>query len=67
MSVPEEDLQTIAGLLATAYLRLRERRRRATESADPQLACAPPSSPHGHEVNGLEKGERGDGNAAERD
>ena len=67
MSVPEEDLHTIARLLATAYLRLRERRLRAVDTARTQLACAPASSPHGHEGNGLEKGERGDGNAAERD
>jgi len=52
LSIPAEELRSIARLLATGYLRLRDHRRR-----QPPLDSQPTSSPHGHEVNGLEKGE----------
>lgn len=48
----EDDLKEIAEILAAGYLRWRERRRREL-SLDKAVA----SSPHGHEVNGVEKGE----------
>ena len=52
MGIPTEDLQSIARILAAGYLRLRDQRRR-----DIPLDSPATSSPHGHEVNGLEKGE----------
>ena len=48
----EDDLKTIAAILTAGYLRYRERRRRELP-----LDSAEASSPHGHEVNGTEKGE----------
>jgi hypothetical protein len=64
LNIPAEDIRSIARILAAGYLRLRERRRRESPLASP-----PTSSPHGHEVNSLEKGEtRGNRDAdAERD
>ena len=59
MSIPAEDFRSIARILAAGYLRLRDQRRRESPLDSP-----PTSSPHGHEVNGLEKGEtRGDRDA----
>jgi len=46
-----EDLDSIASILASGYLRYRQKRRE-----DP-LATSPEASPHGHEVNASEKGE----------
>lgn len=48
----EDDLKIIAAILTAGYLRYRERRRRELP-----LDSAEASSPHGHEVNGTEKGE----------
>jgi hypothetical protein len=48
----DDDLKTIGAILTTGYLRYRERRRRELP-----LDSAEASSPHGHEVNGVEKGE----------
>ena len=53
-ALPAEDLAAIVRILATGYLRYRERRRRQNSldvSADPSV--------HGHEVNETEKGEPG--------
>jgi hypothetical protein len=47
-----EDLASIARILATGYLRYRERRRR-----EKSLDVPAESSVHGHEVNGTQKGE----------
>jgi hypothetical protein len=49
---PADDLAAITRILATGHLRYRDRRRREKSldmSADPSV--------HGHEVNGIEKGE----------
>jgi len=48
----EDDLKTIAAILTAGYLRYRKRRRRELS-----LDSAEASSPHGHEDNGIEKGE----------
>ena len=48
----EDDLKTIAAILAAGYVRYRERWCRELS-----LDSAEASSPHGHEVNGTEKGE----------
>ena len=48
----DDDLKIIAAILTAGYLRYRERRRRELS-----LDSAEASSPHGHEVNGTEKGE----------
>ena len=48
----DDDLKIIATILTAGYLRYRERRRRELS-----LDSAEASSPHGHEVNGTEKGE----------
>ena len=45
-------LQSIASILAAGYLRYRRRIRREERLDNPAT-----SSPHGHEVNGTEKGE----------
>ncbi len=52
MAVPIEELQSIASILAAGYLRYRRRIRREDSLDNPAT-----SSPHGHEVNGPEKGE----------
>ena len=46
-----EDLDSIASILASAYLRYRQKRR------EDLLANSPEAGPHGHEVNASEKGE----------
>jgi hypothetical protein len=46
-----EDLDSIASVLASGYLRYRQKRR------EDLLATPPEASPHGHEVNASEKGE----------
>jgi len=51
MAVPIEDLQSIAAILAAGYLRYLQRRR------EDSLDSAATSSPHGHEVNALKKGD----------
>jgi hypothetical protein len=56
-----EELQSIASILAAGYLRCRRTRRE-----DP-LDNAGTSSPHGHEVNGPEKGEGLGDHGPERD
>ena len=48
----DDDLQEIAAILASAYLRHRE-----VEQREPRLDNAVPSSPHGRAVNAAEKGE----------
>jgi hypothetical protein len=48
----DDDLQEIAAILATGYLRSRE-----MEQREPQLDNGVPSSPHGRAVNAAEKGE----------
>jgi hypothetical protein len=50
--IPAEDFEAIARILATGYLRHRQRRRRENS-----LDVPGESSVHGHEVNGTEKGE----------
>jgi hypothetical protein len=62
LAVPIEDLQSIAGILAAGYLRYRRRMRR-----EDSLDNATSSSPHGHEVNGPEKGEDLGNHRPERD
>jgi hypothetical protein len=49
---PTEDFQAIVRILATGYLRYRERVRQQNS-----LDSAAVTSVHGHEVNGTEKGE----------
>jgi hypothetical protein len=46
-----EDLDSVASILASGYLRCRQKRR------EDLLANPKEASPHGHEVNASEKGE----------
>ena len=62
MGIPTEDLQSIASLLATGYLRYRDHIRSQT-----RLDFAATSSPPGHEVNSHENGEWEGDRDAERD
>ena len=59
MAVPAEDLQEIASILATGYLRYRSQQRRQN-----QLDKGATPSLHGHKVNASEKGEDADGSSA---
>ena len=60
LAIPNEDLKSIASLLAAGYLRHIGRLREVAASLD----CSVASSPHGREVNGHESEEqRGDSDA----
>lgn len=53
MPIPNEDLHTIARILAAGYIRWRYQRR-----IELPLDCPPGKSGHGHTVDKTEKGER---------